>query len=832
VHTLTQDLRFSSRMLLKSPGFATVAVLSLALGIGANSTMFSVLNALVYRPLPYKNPDQLMMIWETDQKQPGFRRPAPLLNVLDWKEQNHVFEDIGLTTGDASPRTLSGLGEAERILAQGASANFFGLLGVKPALGRVFLTEEVRGRAQTVVISDLFWKRRFNRNPNALGKTFDDEGTMCTTVGVMPPGFEPFYGDRIDIWEPMDPASTTHSKREDHYLMAIGRLKPGVTLRQAQLEMDVIARRLERAYPAVNKGVGVKVLPLHAALFGWAPRMLAPLLGVVGFVLLIACANVANLLLARTQTRRKEFVVRASLGAGRARLIRQLLVESGLLALVGGSLGVLLAVWGIKLFRQLAGEFPYADSVSIDGRVLLFTLAASLLSGILFGLAPALHGSSPDLNSALKEGERRTATGSRGITRKLLVISEVALALVLLVGAGLMINSMVRLQHVDPGFNPTKVLTMETFLSESGYVEHVPGGVLKNVSPQATTFYQQLLQRIENLPGVESVGMIGQLPTRWEEPRTFVILGHPVPEPDKRPEAGYNEVSPSFFHTMQIPLKKGRFLNERDTASAPWAVIINEAMARRYFPNEDPIGQLLRLRFEPYAVEESQPRVIVGIMGDVKHGGLDSDAPAGMYVSYLQQPSQYPGGRVVGHLRHDLVIRTGSGVTGSGANFVASVKRIVAELDKDQPVTDIMTTDEVLSRSISGQRFYMQLLGIVGGLALLLAAVGIYGVMSYSVTERTHEIGIRVALGARRTDVLRLVVNLGLKLTLIGVAAGVLVALGLTRLITGFLFGVKATDPLTYALISSLLVGVAVLACYLPARRATKVDPMVALRYE
>ena len=832
MHTLTQDLRFSSRMLLKSPGFATVAVLSLALGIGANSTMFSVLNALVYRPLPYKNPDQLMMIWETDQKQPGFRRPAPLLNVLDWKEQNHVFEDIGLTTGDASPRTLSGLGEAERILAQGASANFFGLLGVKPALGRVFLTEEVRGRAQTVVISDLFWKRRFNRNPNALGKTFDDEGTMCTTVGVMPPGFEPFYGDRIDIWEPMDPASTTHSKREDHYLMAIGRLKPGVTLRQAQLEMDVIARRLERAYPAVNKGVGVKVLPLHAALFGWAPRMLAPLLGVVGFVLLIACANVANLLLARTQTRRKEFVVRASLGAGRARLIRQLLVESGLLALVGGSLSVLLAVWGIKLFRQLAGEFPYADSVSIDGRVLLFTLAASLLSGILFGLAPALHGSSPDLNSALKEGERRTATGSRGITRKLLVISEVALALVLLVGAGLMINSMVRLQHVDPGFNPTKVLTMETFLSESGYVEHVPGGVLKNVSPQATTFYQQLLQRIENLPGVESVGMIGQLPTRWEEPRTFVILGHPVPEPDKRPEAGYNEVSPSFFHTMQIPLKKGRFLNERDTASAPWAVIINEAMARRYFPNEDPIGQLLRLRFEPYAVEESQPRVIVGIMGDVKHGGLDSDAPAGMYVSYLQQPSQYPGGRVVGHLRHDLVIRTGSGVTGSGANFVASVKRIVAELDKDQPVTDIMTMDEVLSRSISGQRFYMQLLGIVGGLALLLAAVGIYGVMSYSVTERTHEIGIRVALGARRTDVLRLVVNLGLKLTLIGVAAGVLVALGLTRLITGFLFGVKATDPLTYALISSLLVGVAVLACYLPARRATKVDPMVALRYE
>jgi putative ABC transport system permease protein len=831
--TLFQDLRFSLRMLLKSPGFATVAVLSLALGIGANTTIFSVINALLYRSLPYEHADRLMVIWQTEQAHPDSQQAPPIAEVVDWKKQNHVFEDIALTSFTETA-TLAGLGEAEVIRVQYVTPNFFGLLGAKPTLGRIFLPEEVQDRTQAVIVSTSFWKRRFAADPKVLGKAFSIDGVLSTVVGVMPAGFAPFYGGRIDLWEPINPERARYSQRQDHWLMPVGRIKAGITLQQAQVEMDVIARRLEQAYPTTNKGVGKKVVPLHDVLYGWAGRALYPLLGAVAFVLLIACANVANLLQSRTETRRKEYAVRASLGASRRRLMQQLLAESGLLALAGGALGVILSFWGIQLFVKLAGDFPNAENLTVDVRVLLFALAVSLMTAILFGLAPAIQASNPNLNVTLKEGGRRTAAGSRGLTRRMLAVSEVALAMVLLVGAGLMINTLLRLQQVDPGFDSKNIVTMEISVPEGGkYLERVPGGHMEKASPLVTVFHQQLLEKAALLPGVESVGLTSGVPTHWAEQPTFSVLGHPAPPPDKRPETGYYEVSAGFFRTLRIPLKKGRYLDEHDTATTPWVIDINEAFARRYFPNEEPIGQQLLLRYEPDNQDEERPRQIVGIVGNVKHYGLNEEAPPFVYASHLQQPAAFPGGRVMAHLRQDLVIRTASALSGGRvADLGASVKKLVAETDPDVPVTGTVTMDEIFAGSVGIWRFYMRLLEIFAGIALLLAVIGIYGVMSYFVADRTHEIGIRVALGAQRADVLRLVTKQGLRLTLIGVAVGVVLALALTRLIATFLFGVRPTDPLTFAAVAIGLTGVALVACYLPARRATKVDPMVALRYE
>lgn len=831
--TFWADVRYATRGLLKNPGFLAVVVLSLALGIAANSTIFSVLNAVLYRPLPYNQPEKLVVIWETEQTHPDSRQAPPIAEMVDWKKQNHVFEDIGLISFiDRS--SISGLGEPDQVRVQYLTPNFFSLLGAKPILGRIFLAEESQDRTQTVLISESFWKREFNSDPNVLGKSFTLEGIVSTVVGVIPAGFAPFYGGRIDLWAPINPESTRYSARIDHWLMPVARLKPDVTLAQAQLEMNVIARRLELEYPTTNKGIGKKVLPLHQELFGWAGNVLYPLLGAVAFVLLIACVNVANLMQFRTETRRKEYALRVSLGAGRSRLIRQLLTESGLLALFGGALGMILTLGGIPIFRLLAGEFPNSESITIDGRVLLFTLGISLLTAILFGLAPALQVSRPDLNLVLREGERKTASVSRRLARHSLAVSEVALAMVLLVGAGLMINTILRLRQVKPGFDSSNTLTMDIQLPEGGkYMERVPGGDMERTLPTATAFYRRLLEKVGGLPGVESAGLITELPTRGAGGLySFSILGHPAPPPDNRPQAGYDEVSPSFFGTLRIPLKRGRFLDEHDTQGAPWVVLVNEAFARKFFPNEDPIGQQLRLRYDPYPVDEERPRQIVGVVGDVKHFGLGQETPAFMYASYLQQPAVFPGGATRAHLHQDLVLRTASGLRSGGTSLALTVKKAMAEIDPDQPVTRIMTMEQVLAESIGDWRFYMQLLGIFAGVAVLLAAVGIYGVMSYSVNERTHEIGIRVALGAHPSDVLGMVARLGLKLTAIGVVIGAGLALGLTRLIATFLFGVKPNDPATYVSVAAALTVVALVACYIPARRAAGVDPMVALRHE
>jgi putative ABC transport system permease protein len=827
---LLQDLRYALRQLRGDPGFLAVVVISLALGIGANSTIFSVLNAVLYRPMPYDHPERLVAIWETEASQPDSLQAPPIAEVVDWKKQNHVFEDIALTSNN-DPSTLSGLGEPEPIRVQYTTASFFSVLGVKPVMGRIFLPEEMQDNSETVVISDSFWTRKFNRDPNVLGRTFYIDGAVATVVGVMPAGFAPFYGRSLDMWVPIDPTNGRYSARIDHWLMPVARLKPGVTLAQAQAEMDVIARRLEQAYPATNRGVGKKVVSLHEELFGFARQALYPLFGAVGFVLLIACVNVANLMQSRTEVRRKEYALRSALGSGRRRLIQQLLAESGLLALLGGALGIGVTFAGIALFRWLATDFPNRGSLNIDLRVMLFILGISLLTAFLFGLAPAIQASRFDLNLVLREGEGRTSTAVRGWARHALAVSEVALAMVLLIGAGLMINTILHLEQVDPGFDTKNVLTMAIRVPEQGgkYLVRIPGGDMEKPLPRVGAFYQQLLGRVAALPGVESAGIMSILPTRSSDEFSFSILGKPAPPPDRRPDAGYVEVSPGLFPSLRIPLRKGRLLNEHDTQTAPWAVVINEAFARRYFPNnEDPIGQQLLLRYDPWPVDEDRPRQIVGIVGDVRHFGLGRPAPPFVYVSYLQQSAVFPGGAVLNLLDQNLVVRRASGQ----ADLAPAVKKIVADLNPDQPITDIMTMDQVVAESIGDWRFYMRILGIFAGIAVLLAVVGIYGVMSYFVNERTREFGIRVALGALPSDVLSLVGKLGLRLTLIGVALGVGLAIGLTRLIAVFLVGVKPTDPVTYATVSVVLVGVALLACYIPARRATKVDPMVALRYE
>ena len=831
--TFWADVKYAARTLLKNPGFLAVVILSLALGIAANSTIFSVLNAVLYRRMPYEHPERLVAIWQTEQGRPDERQAPPIAEMVDWKKQNHVFEDIALTSNTDSS-AISGTSEPKTIHTQYVTPNFFGLLGVQPILGRIFLASEAQDLTQTIVISEPFWKHEFNGDPDVLGKSLNIEGINSTIVGVMPAGFAPFYGSQIDMWQPINPENSRYSTRIDHWLMPIAQLKPGVTLAQAQVEMDVIARRLEQEYPPTNKGVGKRLIPLHEELFGWAGRALYPLLGAVAFVLLIACVNVANLFQFRTETRRKEYALRVSLGAGRGRLIRQLLTESVLLALSGGLLGIALTFLGIKLFLILAGEFPNSRYITVDGRVLLFTVGISLFTAILFGLAPAIQASRFHLNAILREGERKTTTASSHMARHALAVSEVALAMVLLVGAGLMINTLFHLQHVNPGFDASHTLTMIIQLPEGGkYLERIPGGDMEKTLPTVTPFFQRLLEKVGALPGVESAAVISGLPTRYGAGSfSFSILGKPAPPPENRPRAGYAEVSSSLFQTLKIPLIKGRGPEEHDNPGAPWVIAVNEAFVRKYFPNEDPIGHQVLLRYDPYPVDEERPREIVGVVGDVKHFGLGQETPAYMYASYLQQPAVFPGGVARAHLRKDLVVRTASGLAGGGTNLASTVKKAVEEIDPDQSVANIMTMEQVLSESIGDWRFYMQLLGIFAGVAVLLAAVGIYGVMSYSVNERTHEFGIRMALGAHQGDVLGLVAKLGLKLTLIGVVIGAGLSLVLARLISTFLFGVKPTDPVTYVAVALGLAAIALLACYIPARRATKVNPMMALRYE
>jgi putative ABC transport system permease protein len=831
--TFVRDVRVALRALLKSPGFAGVVVISLALGIAANSTIYSVLNAELFRPLPYRDSNRLVAMWQTEQARPDDRQAPPIAENVDWNKQTHVFEDIALTS-ERDDVAVAGLGEPRTLRTQYVSPDFFEVLGARPILGRVFEAGEAQDWSQTVVISEEFWNREFHRDPGVLGKSFSLEEVVSTVVGVMPAKFAPFYGGRIDVWQPINPASGRYTARFDHWLMPVGRLKNGVTIAQAQSEMDVIASRMEQEHPQTNKGWGVKVFGLHEDLYRWAGPALYPLLGAVAFVLLIACVNVANLMQFRTETRKKEFALRVSLGARRGRLIQQLLTESGLLAVAGGLLGIVLTVVGIKLFLGLAGgNFPNADSIRVDGRVLLFTLGISLATALLVGLLPAVQASRMDLNVVLREGERKTTNAGSLWARNVLAVCEMALAMVLLAGAGLMINTVLHLQQVDPGFDVNNLMTMEMQLPEGGkYLRRVPGGDMENPLPTVTAFYRSVVEKVRALPGVESAAVMGALPMRCcAENYSFAIVGKPAPEAENRPFAGYSEVSTNAFETLKVPLLRGRLLDQHDTESGPWVIAVNDAFAKKYFPNEDPIGQQILLRYDPYPVDEERPRQIVGVVGNVKQFGLGREAPPFVYAPFEQQPAMFPGGTARAHLHKALIVRASEGQLKS-ASLVASMKGAVGEADANLPVTNVMAMREVLSRSLGDFRAYMQLLGIFAGMAVLLAAVGIYGVMSYSVNERTHEFGIRLALGAQEGDILKLVGKLMLKLTLIGIVIGVGLAAGLMRLISAFLFGVKPTDPLTYLVVAVFLALIAVAACYLPVKRATRVDPLVALRYE
>jgi putative ABC transport system permease protein len=830
MQTLWQDLRYGFRMLAKSPGFTIVAVLSLALGIGANTTIFSVINAVMLRPLPYENVDRWVAVFETMPERGQTRDWAATANFLDWEKQNQVFDRMELIAGGPDTVTLSGFGETERIGRQALTPGLFRSLGIRTVLGRTFLPEDDLGH--TIVLSHDFWQRRFGSDRKLLGQTLHIDGIPYVVIGVLSPGFQFWLGSwEIDCWEAIDFKNPDWINRSVHWLFAMARLKPGVTLEQAQSAMDNIAHQLAQAYPDTNKGRGVKLEPLHRAVraaenYG---EVLYPLFGAVAFVLMIACTNIANLLLARASTRQKEIAVRSSLGAGKFRLVRQMLTESVLLALMGGLLGLFLSVWGIEIFITLAPEwFAHIHQITINTRVLAFTLVVSILSGILFGLAPAWQSSKPNLNETLKEGGRTSAGASRHRTRSALVVTEVALALVLLIGAGLMINSFLRLQRVKSGFHPENLLTAEVYLGGPKYLSMAPKREIdmNRISPQVGTFCHQVLERLNALPGVLSAAMIDFLPTTgWGYPvDSFTILGRPVPPQGQQPVVEYKAVSPTYFKTMQIPLLRGRDLTERDVEASPWVVVINRAMAEKFWPNEDPIGQVVTLG----TVREERPREIVGVVENVHQAGLAQEPKPEMYLPYLQQLDICLGNRKMARLHKSLVIRAAS----PSAELTTVVRRAVAEVDKDQAVYGFRSMNQVLANSTSPYRFYMLLLGIFAGVALVLAGIGIYGVISYSVTERTHEIGIRLALGAQPQEVLALMLKHGLILSLIGVVLGLAASFAATRVLSSFLFAVTAHDPITFSVVSLVLIMITLLATYLPARRATKVDPVVALRYE
>ncbi|HEY4425683.1 MAG TPA: ABC transporter permease [Pyrinomonadaceae bacterium] len=810
METLLKDIRYGIRGLLKRPGFTVIALITLALGIGANTAIFSVVNAVLLRPLPFQKPEELVIVWE-DLAFAGFphNTPAPA-NYVDWKTQNQSFVDMAASRETSF--NLTGDGEPERVSTYAVTANFFPLLGVQPLLGRSFTPEEDRpGGSKAVVLSYGLWQSRYGGDRNILNREILLDGEKHSVVGVMPVSFQ-FFAKDVRVWVPIALTQEAWANRGGHYLTVVARLKPGVPVTQAQADMNAVMRRISVDHPDETIGgkIGVIVMPVRDEFVGDARGSLIVLLVAVAFVLLIACANVAGLLLARAVGRRKEIALRLALGAGRTRVVRQLLTESLLLAVAAGVLGSLLAYASFTFLQGLVPEqMELATSLKLDVRILVFTIAVSIVTGIIFGLVPALQSANFDLNDALKQSSGRVT--STGRLRSAMIVFEVALSIVLLVGAGLLIQTLFQLFRQYSVLEPEKILTMRTILPFEKYKE----------LPRRDNYYKQVLQRVENLPGVVAAGYSTSIPLAWKGGTSgFYPEGLKEPLSGMAYDANHREVSSNYIQAMNIPLRQGRYFDSRDNAQSLPVAIINETMARQYWPGENALGR----RFKLGDPDEpgKQWKEIVGIVADIRQMGLAEPVKSEMYFPY-EQITDWPG-----YMPRDLAIRT----NGDTSNLAGAVRQIIREVDPDQPVSNVATMAEVLGTEAGQRRMGMIMLVGFAALALLLASLGIYGVLAYFVTQHTNEIGVRQALGATPRNILLLVLKKGMGLTLVGVAIGLVASFALTRLMSSLLFGVTAADPLTFATVPLVLVMVALLACYIPARRATRVDPLVALRYE
>ena len=810
--TLFRDIRYSLRFLIKSPAFTAIALLSIALGIGANTTVFSVINAVLLRSVPYNDPNTLMLLWGDTPGAPSLRNHSQVsaTDVADYRAQTSVFEDVATYSGWYP--TMTGDGEPERIPAIQVGDGFFKIMKGQPLLGRVFTAEEqVDGKDFVIVLGYGLWQRRFAGDPNIVGKTVQLSGRPYNIVGVMGSDFHPLPSTLVSpegqFYRPVG-ENYDDSARDERHLRAIARLKPGATVEQARNDVKVIAQRLEQQHPLTNKDQGAYVVSITDEITGGIRPTLLMIFGAVIFVLLVACANVANLLLARSTVRFKEITIRSAIGAARSQLIRQLLTESLLLALLGGGLGLLLAIWGTGLVESAGSKInPMFHDIHVDMRCLAFTFGISIITGLIFGLAPAMQISRPNLAESLKESGRGSGpSASRNRLRSGLVVSEIALTVVLLVCAGLLIRTVMRLRDVDTGFKTQNVLAMNVGL---------PG--IRYPKPEnQVAFYKEVTQRIASLPGVKASGTTSVLPLSGNfDGRGLLVEDHPKPRGEEITVDLYI-ASPGYLRAMEIPLVKGRAITDQDTTDAVKIALINSTMAAQLWPNEDPLGK--RIKF-PGSEKSPQPwRTIVGVVKDVSQYALDKKAPMQIYVPHAQFPTGFS----------TIVVKTENDPTA----MTAAVRREIQAVDRDQAVFNVTTLEQLMGDSILMRRFFMILLLVFAGLALTLAAVGIYGVMSYVASQRTHEIGIRMALGAQASDVLKLIIGNGMVLAMIGVAAGLAGSFALTRLLAGLLFGVSATDAITFTLVSLALIAVALFACYIPARRATKVDPLVALRYE